>query len=449
MTATAGPGAAPKRPPSPPAGQRRGSVALKTAIFVLPALVMLGALVVYPIFFTVFRSFFDRAGDAFVGVANYQRMFTSPGTLTAIKNNLIWVVFAPTIATTLGLIFAVMTERIRWSTAFKVAIFMPMAISFLAAGVIFRLVYEHDPERGLANAVVSGFVDTFRSPGPYPGARVAESGWEESEGAFLSPGPVETGEFAQIGLLAVSPQLIPEQAQPARPAPAPGQSESSIWGVVWLDFSPGGAGEPGVIDPREPGLPRMRVEALQDGEVAGAAAAGDDGSFVIEGLDPGSYRLRLAASNFREPFGGIPWIGPTLVTPSVIGSFVWIWAGFAMVVIGAGLAAIPRDVMEAARVDGATEWQVFRRVTVPLLMPVLLVVMVTLMINVLKIFDLVLVIPGGAVQDDATVIALEMWRQSFGGGGSDFGLGSALAVFLFVLVVPAMAFNIRRFRLEG
>ncbi len=415
----------------------------------MPALLVLGALVVYPIFFTVFRSFFDRTGDAFVGLGNYERMFTSPGTLTAIKNNLIWVVFAPTVATTLGLMFAVLTERIRWSTAFKVAIFMPMAISFLAAGVIFRLVYEHDPNRGLANAVVSGLVDTFRSPGPYPGARMAESGWTESEGGFVSPAPVGTGESTQVGLLAISPQLIPDEAQPARPAPAPPQSDESIRGVVWLDFSPGGGGERGSIDAQELGLPQMRVEAMQDGEVAGTATAGSDGSFVIEDLEPGTYQLRLPASNFREPFGGIPWIGPTLVTPSVIGSFVWIWAGFAMVVIGAGLAAIPRDVLEAARVDGASEWQVFRRVTVPLLMPVLLVVMVTLMINVLKVFDLVLVIPGGAVQDDATVIALEMWRQSFGGGGSDFGLGSALAVFLFVLVIPAMAFNIRRFKLEG
>lgn len=448
MTATAGPAAA-RRPPRPPGGRRRGSVALKAAVFLLPALIVLGALVVYPIFFTVFRSFFDRAGDAFVGIGNYQRMFDSPGTLTAMKNNLIWVVFAPTIATALGLIFAVMTERIRWSTAFKVAIFMPMAISFLAAGVIFRLVYEHDPDRGLANAVVSGIVDTFQSPGPYPGARMAESGWEESGGAFLSPGSVSTAESADIGLLAISPQLVPEDAEDAQRASAPEEADSAIWGVVWLDFSPGGAGERGAIDPQEPGLPQMRVEALQDGEVAGAATAGQNGSFVIEDLQPGSYRLRLAASNFREPFGGIPWIGPTLVTPSVIGSFVWIWAGFAMVVIGAGLAAIPRDVMEAARVDGASEWQVFRRVTVPLLMPVLLVVMVTLMINVLKVFDLVLVIPGGAVQDDATVIALEMWRQSFGGAGSDFGLGSALAVFLFILVIPAMGFNIRRFRLEG
>jgi alpha-glucoside transport system permease protein len=97
-------------------------------------------------------------------------------------------------------------------------------------------------------------------------------------------------------------------------------------------------------------------------------------------------------------------------------------------------------------VDGANEWQVFRRVTVPLLAPVLAVVLVTLVINVLKIFDLVLVIPPGAVQADANVIALEMWRVAF--GANDHGMGSALAVFLFLLVIPAMLFNIRRFRRE-
>ncbi len=135
------------------------------------------------------------------------------------------------------------------------------------------------------------------------------------------------------------------------------------------------------------------------------------------------------------------------MTPAIIVSYIWIWAGFAMVVIGAGLAAIPRDVLEAARVDGANEWQVFRRVTVPLLMPVLAVVFVTLIINVLKIFDIVLVTAPGAVQDDASVVALEMWRRSFG-GAQDQGLGSTLAVFLFVLIIPFMWLNIRRFRAE-
>jgi alpha-glucoside transport system permease protein len=117
-----------------------------------------------------------------------------------------------------------------------------------------------------------------------------------------------------------------------------------------------------------------------------------------------------------------------------------------MVIIAAGLAAIPRDVLEAARVDGANEGQVFRRVTVPLLAPVISVVLVTLVIIVLKIFDLVLVIAPGSSQQNANVIALQMWKTAF--GVRDFGVGSALGVFLFLLVIPAMVFNIRRFKAE-
>ena len=118
-----------------------------------------------------------------------------------------------------------------------------------------------------------------------------------------------------------------------------------------------------------------------------------------------------------------------------------------MVVIAAGLSALPRDVLEAARVDGATEWQVFRRVTVPLLAPVLSVVFITMIINVLKVFDLVITLAPGSSQDAANVIALAMWRESFG-GVDDFGVGSAIAVLLFALVIPVLALNIRRFRRE-
>ena len=113
----------------------------------------------------------------------------------------------------------------------------------------------------------------------------------------------------------------------------------------------------------------------------------------------------------------------------------------------AGLASLPRSTLEAARVDGASEWQVFRRVTVPQLAPILGVVFISLTIGALKMFDLIVGIAPGAVQADANVIALEMWRTSFSGLG-ERGLGSAIAVFLFVMIIPIMLFNIRRFRIE-
>ena len=414
-------------------------------LFLAPSLVLLGAIVVYPIFFSVARSLFDSTGSEFVGVENYRVMFTSQATLTAIRDNLIWVVFAPSIVTALGLVFAVLTERVAWSTAFKVAIFMPMAISFLSAGVTWRLIYEEEPDLGLANAAAGAVVNVFQPPGQVSGARASEEEAvrETGDGGLALTEPVDVGTSAMLGLVAIPPESVPEGAEQAA---EPAEASEGIAGTVWLDFAPGGGGDPGVIDPEERGLPGVEVEAVVGGDVAASATTAPDGTFVLEGLQPGSYELRLPPANFREPFGGINWLGPTLVTPAIIVSYVWIWAGFAMVVIAAGLAAIPRETLEASRVDGGSEWQVFRRVTVPLLAPVLVVVFVTLVINVLKVFDLVLVIAPGSAQRDANVIALQLWKTAF--GIRDFGLGSALAVFLLLLVVPAMAFNIRRFRTE-
>ncbi|MGH2630700.1 MAG: ABC transporter permease subunit [Actinomycetota bacterium] len=432
----------PETAPAPPVERRKRSWA--PVYFLAPALVLLGAIVVYPIFFSVGRSLFDAGGGRFVGLDNYEEMFTSESTRTAIRNNLIWVVFAPSIVTAVGLVFAVLTERIPWSTAFKVAIFMPMAISFLSAGVTWRLIYEQDPDIGLANATVGAVVSVFRPPGELPGARPSQEDAfrRAGDGSLEGIDPVEAGGTVGFGLVAIPPEEVPEAAVQAV-APA---RDDGIAGVVWLDFAPGGGGVRGSIDPNELGLPGVDVEAVSGGEVVASATSGADGTFVLDGLQPGSYDVRLPQSNFREPFGGFTWLGPTLVTPAIIVSYVWIWAGFAMVVIAAGLAAIPRETLEASRVDGANEWQVFGRVTVPLLAPLLAVVFVTLVINVLKIFDLVLVIAPGSAQRDANVIALQLWKTAF--GIRDFGLGSALAVFLLLLVLPAMAFNIRRFRAE-
>jgi ABC-type sugar transport system permease subunit len=128
-------------------------------------------------------------------------------------------------------------------------------------------------------------------------------------------------------------------------------------------------------------------------------------------------------------------------------AYLWIYAGFAMVLLAAGMAAIPRDALEAARIDGATEWQVFRRITAPLLAPVLVVVFVTLVINVLKIFDIVFVIgqTAGANARYANVLAVQLYSYF---GTQRYGLASAIGVLLVLLVLPAMIFNVRRFRRE-
>lgn len=247
-----------------------------------------------------------------------------------------------------------------------------------------------------------------------------------------------------LPLVGVAPEALPEGARTAVGArPVPGE----VTGTVWQDFTRGGGGAVNVVDPAETGLAGMRIEAVKDGRTVASATARADGTFTLPAAADGA-RLRLPASNFREAYAGVEWLGPVLVTPAVIGAYVWMWAGFAMVLIGAGLAAVPRELLEAARVDGAGEWQVFRRITVPLLAPVLVVVLVTLVINVMKVFDLVFVIAPGAVQDDANVLALQLYRTSFG-TDADQGLGSAIAVLLLVLVVPVMLVNIRRMRREA
>ncbi|MFS8104229.1 ABC transporter permease subunit [Lentzea alba] len=434
----------------PPARTRRvrpdptpGRSPAQAIPFLLPGLLVLGALVVYPLLYSLVRSFFDRSGDEFVGLGNYVDLFTDPRTLIAFKNNVIWVVVAPAAVTGLGLILAVLTERIRWATAFRLVLFMPMAISLFASGIIFRLVYEEDPDQGIVNAVTVGVHDVFASPSSFPGARPRDGrALTATPDGYATTSSHQNGDVVTVPMVGFAPQEMPDTAAGAAvPVPKPGE----LRGVVWLDVSAGGVASK--TDPEERGLPGITVEAVADGTVVARTKTGSDGVFTFPDLADREYALRFPSDNFELPFRGLTWLGPSLITPVIISSWIWIMTGFAITFIAAGLSAIPRDALEAARVDGATEWQVFRRVTVPLLMPVLLVVFVTLVINVLKIFELVFVIAPGSVQEEANVLALQMWQVSFGAGG-DQGAGSALAVLLFVLVAPAMLFNIRRFRRE-
>ncbi|MEU5364431.1 ABC transporter permease subunit [Streptomyces sp. NPDC005925] len=449
MTATmvkeAGPPSAAGPAPSPRQRRRRGRIV--ALLFVFPAVLLLGALVVYPVLFSFGRSVFDASGDKFVGVDNYTEMFQDPATLKAIRNTTIWVVVAPALLTGLGLILAVLVEKVRWATAFKLLMFLPMAVSFLAAGIIFRLAYEEDPDKGVLNAAMVSVHDAFEESSSYPTARARDGQGivKDKDGSYRTGAAVSPGDTVNLGLVGVLPGDLPGSAQPAHDAAARKAGAEELRGVVYLDFTPGGGGEQGRVDRRESGLPEMKVEAVRDGKTVAGTTTASDGSFSFTGLTDGSYEVKLPAKNFAPPYDGISWLGPTLVTPAIIGAYLWIWTGFAMVLIGAGLATLPRDALEAARMDGANEWQIFRRITVPLLAPVLTVVFVTLVINVMKVFDLVYIIAPGPVQEDATVLATQMWLVSFGGGNNQ-GLGSALGVLLLVLVLPAMVFNVRRFR---
>jgi len=415
--------------------------------FVGPAFFLLAFYYIYPTIETIRRSLFSNSGKEFVWFDNYRQIFTDDILLTAIKNNAIWVAVVPAAVTALGVMFAVLTEKIGWAIAFKFAVFAPLAISLFAAGIIWRAtMYDRDPSVGSINHVIGVIKSAVGPSGVLTQANPSTPDLTgSSKAGFTLDKTLQPGDTALLGLTAIPPDEVPGDAKQAvDPEPAQG----GISGVVWRDFSPGG-GEAGQVEQDELGIPGATVDLLDDsGKKVDSAKTDSDGSFAFPSLEAGGYRVAVDKTTFAAPFQGVTWLGSKLITPSIIIAYIWTAAGFAMVVIGAGLAAIPRDVLEAARTDGASEFQVFRRVTVPLLSPVLGVVFITQVIGVLKVFDIVLAISPGSTLNDSTVVALEMWRKSFS-GQNKFGVGAALAVFLFVLVIPVLLANIRRFRREN
>ena len=249
---TPGPGAS-----SAPPGRRRAGPSVRdhrhrrsvgptcfARLFLLPALVLLGALVVYPIGYSVVRSLYGAAAPVSSGSTTTGRSFTDDARCTAVENTAIWVVVAPTLVTALGLIFAVLTERVRWGTAFKLIVFMPMAISMLAAGIIFRLVYEQDPDQGVANAVVTSGPRHVRdlpalSRRPRPRTRHAPRGERRRLRTTATCAP---GDVVPLGSWASGPRHVPSKLGPAPPNRRR-RRPTAITGTVWLDFTRGGGGE--------------------------------------------------------------------------------------------------------------------------------------------------------------------------------------------------------------
>ncbi len=423
--------------------KRRGWVALA---FLAPALLVLGALVVWPAIRTIYDSFFDRFGQEFVGLDNYQEMFRFDRMRTAIFNSFIWVALFPLFVTTVGLVLAVLSDKVTWKRAFRLIIFIPAAIAILSSGIIWRVMYEADPNRGFINAVINIPVSLVRPAGQLAGAGPStDTLVVTDDGSIAATVDVGAdGGVARLGLLRITEAELPEGAVQAVD-PTSGGPET-LSGVVWRDTRPGD-NEKGVVEQGEFGIPDVNVVLVDaSGQEIAKTETGPDGGYRFEGIPPGSYATGIDGGEFREPWGGITWLGADLVTFSAIFSGIWIWGGFALLVIAAGLASLPRETLEAARVDGANEWQVFRHVTVPQLRPVLVVVFIALTINALKMFDLIVGIAPGSVQDDANVIALEMWRTAFTGLGNR-GLGSAIAVLLFLLILPVLVLNIRRFQI--
>ena len=284
---------------------RRGDRAVAIA-FLAPTVIGLSIGLIYPAVRTLYYSFFNALGDKFVGIDNYKFIFTSSEQLTVLRNTAIWVVITPFVATTVGLIYAVLVDKARIEALAKALVFLPMAISFVGASIIWKFIYDYRPNQGSIH---------------------------------------------QIGLL------------------------NQI--VVWLGGSP------------------------------------------------------------QQWLINSPWN-----TFFLIVVMIWIQAGFAMTVLSAAIKAIPEDIIEAARIDGVSGVGLFRYVTLPSIRPAMVVVLTTIGIGTLKVFDIVRTMTGG--QFDTSVVANEFYTQSF--RASNQGLGAALAVLLFILVIPIVYYNIRQMR---
>jgi alpha-glucoside transport system permease protein len=282
------------------AGRSRTAWAL--LVFAGPAALLLGVGLIYPAIRTTTMSFMDSRSENWVGLANYDYVFNNPDSIQSFINTFWWVFLVPIVSTSVGLLYAILVDGKRFEKQAKSLLFMPMAISFVGAGIIWKFVYE------------------------YRGA-----------------------EQTQIGLL------------------------NAI--LVGLGIEP--------------------VRFLQDG----------------------------------------PWN-----TFFLILIMIWIQAGFAMVLLSASIKAIPNDIVEAARLDGVNPWQMFRSITVPSIRPTLVVVLTTISIATLKIFDITRTVTGARF--GTQVLANQMYDQSFTFGNN--GVGSATAVIIFVLVIPIIVYNVRQ-----
>ena len=456
---------------STPAGGGGFRSHLGSLLFLLPGALWLLLIVVYPFIATVVRSLFDASGQNFVGLGNYKAAFSTTDIIVSLKNNVVWVVLFPFLVTFFGLVFAVLTERIRGSTAFKTIVFMPLVVSATAAGLTWASIFFIDPHTGMVNAAIQGVSNAVNPPGLYPidpttgqtVAGLAATGVQAGSGNTLeSKTAVGAGSTLELGLIAISPTAL--QQNGAATAVAPTAASGAITGLVWRDFSPTHPTQRGQIFPDEDGVPGLHLSLLSsNGSSTATTTTAANGTFKFDGVGSGNYRVQIDSSNFHAGFNGIFFLGTQSLTPTsslsptlqailslpivdiaMIIGYLWIWAGFAMVVIGAGLAALNREVLEAAQIDGASEWQTLRRVTVPMLMPVLVVVFVTMLINVLKIFDIILNMAAPSSQAGAATIAVEIYDDFTSTTGQ--GLAAALAVVLFILVVPAMLFNLKRIR---
>jgi alpha-glucoside transport system permease protein len=279
---------------------------LQPFVFVGPALAILAWFLAIPTLRTLYGSFRDANGFNFIGLTNYVYAFTDRVMLEAFRNNLLWLVFGTIFSVGIGLLIAILADRSRFESIYKSIIFMPMAISFIGAGVIWKFIY------------------TYKGTG---------SGIQE------------------IGLMNAIVIALGGTSQP------------------WLQIA--------------------------------------------------------------------PWNNFLLIV-----IMVWLQTGYAMVILSSAIKGVPGELMEAARIDGASEIQTFFRIIVPYIQGTLITVTTTILIFSLKIFDVVSVMTGGNYGTNVIAYQFYITRFTFG----DAGRASAIAIVLLIAVVPVMIYNLRQFR---
>lgn len=356
-------------------------------LFLAPALLALSIYLAYPVVETLRLSLTQRVaggGYVFVGADNYRAMFKEPKFWEALNNNLLWLIVVPAASTAFGLLAAQLSDRIRWGNLAKSLIFMPMAISFVGAAVIWKLVYDTRPvdqeQIGILNAV-----------------------WLAFQGGPLS--------LVFLKLLPIAMMLA--------------FSALVAW-VGWLFVRPMLGGEGKVAAATIP----LRV-------LVGVA-----GLWLIWL----SLRSSVTLIGADLPYG----VPQTWLTIPFWNSFflmivlVWIQTGFAMVILSAALRGVPEDTIEAAIIDGANPFQIFFKIKIPQIMGTIVVVWTTITIVVLKVFDIVFAMSNG--QWETQVLANYMYDKLF--RANDWGIGSASAMIIMLLVTPILIWNVYNARKE-
>ena len=356
-------------------------------LFLAPALIALGLYLAYPVFETLRLSLTERipgGGSRWVGFDNYAQMMSEGKFWEAMRNNLMWLLIVPAASTAFGLLAAQLTDRIRWGTVAKSLIFMPMAISFVGAAVIFKLIYDTRPieqqQIGILNAL-----------------------WLHFDGG--------AGSFIALRLL---PALV-----------FAGFAAMTAY-VAWLMVLPFvRAGRPvGALE--KLGRVLMAVAMLW---LAVLALLQIIDAFTVT-LDYGVPQTWLTMPFWNNFF--------------LMVVLIWIQTGFAMVILSAALRGIPEETVEAAIVDGANPFQIFFKIKVPQIMGTIVVVWTTITIVVLKVFDIVFAMTNG--QWETQVLANYMYDKLF--RANDWGVGSASAMVIMLLVTPILVWNVYNARKE-